>query len=337
MFRYLRGLALLAALGCVSPALATTCAPGASCSLTQGSWTDLGAGPLQVNNTGLFQAQLAVSTDSTLAAAPTGPATTYLGPGGVSYFTTAAHVWAQASGPTGATILASVMAVPTTQVSIVNPRSVTPDTNLNDFHATNLGVAQLNTGNGVPATGVAQPTGGSGTWGWLSGIYQKLAGTLSASISGNLPDTAAGDVAAIRSNTNNGAAATGVSQPTGGSGTWGWLSGIYNALISRGTAASPLSVADGSRIALGTYPISVTTAVSLATAIGTAMPTGATRADIQPQTGNLMMREDGTAPTTSVGILISSTVSWPTTASLSQIQIASQSGAAVTGVVSFYK
>jgi hypothetical protein len=202
MFRFLRGLALFAALGLASPALATTCAPGASCSITQASWTDLGAGPLQVDNTGLYQAQLAISTDSTLAAAPPGPPTTYLGPGGVAYFTTAAHVWAQASGPTGATIRASVMATPATSVNIVNPRTVTPDTNLNDFHATNLGVTQLHNDNGAAPTGVSPPAGGSGTWGWLSGIYQKLAGTLSASIAGNLPDTAAGDVAAIRSNTS---------------------------------------------------------------------------------------------------------------------------------------
>ncbi|QGM46729.1 hypothetical protein [Methylocystis heyeri] len=183
MFRYLRGLALLAALGFASPALAITCAPGASCSLTQGTWTDLGAGPLQVNNTGLFQAQLAVSTDSTLAAAPSGTPTTYLGPGGVAYFSSAAHVWAQASGPTGATILASAMATPATPVTVVNPRSVTPDTSQNDFHATSLGVTQLHNDIGAAATGVSPPSGGTGLLGWLSGIYQILAGTAVAPLS----------------------------------------------------------------------------------------------------------------------------------------------------------
>lgn len=50
--------------------------------------------------------------------------------------------------------------------------------------------ASLNDVAGASATGVTQPTGGSGLLGWLSGIYQKLSGSLSVTV-GNWPTTQA--------------------------------------------------------------------------------------------------------------------------------------------------
>ena len=50
--------------------------------------------------------------------------------------------------------------------------------------------ASLNDVAGASATGVTQPTGGSGLLGWLSGIYQKLSGSLSVTV-GNWPATQA--------------------------------------------------------------------------------------------------------------------------------------------------
>lgn len=68
-----------------------------------------------------------------------------------------------------------------------------------------------NTGEvGTPATSVSQPAGGIGLSGWLSGIFNKLNGTLTTS--------------------DGGTAGSGISQPAGGAGVSGWLSGIYKAL-----------------------------------------------------------------------------------------------------------
>jgi hypothetical protein len=54
-------------------------------------------------------------------------------------------------------------------------------------------------------------------------------GNTAFGISGNLPDTAGGSLAAIA--TAQGAGGTGITQPTGGSGVLGWLSGIFKAVV----------------------------------------------------------------------------------------------------------
>lgn len=75
---------------------------------------------------------------------------------------------------------------------------------------------------GVDATGITPPAGGSGIRGWLSGIYERLDGS--------------GGIA------QDGTDADGIVAPTGGVGIRGWLSGIYDRL-SKGakTVANSLS------------------------------------------------------------------------------------------------
>lgn len=137
---------------------------------------------------------------------------------------------------------------------------------------------------GAGGTGITQPTGGSGILGWLSGIYGALTGTLSLSgtvgVSGSLPagsntigavdqagawsvtasagtnlNTSAlaletgGNLATVA--TAQGAAGTGIAQPTGGSGILGWLSGIYKATTGTLTVAGTVGVS-------GTVPVSGT-------------------------------------------------------------------------------
>jgi hypothetical protein len=62
--------------------------------------------------------------------------------------------------------------------------------------ATAAGQAQLHADNGVAGTGLTPPSGGSGILGYLSGVYHALTGTLTVQISGVLPDTSAGALAA---------------------------------------------------------------------------------------------------------------------------------------------
>jgi hypothetical protein len=106
-----------------------------------------------------------------------------------------------------------------------------------------------------------------------------------------------------------------------------------------GSAATPLSTVDGVRTPLGVYQVSVTTAETLATAIGASIPAGATLVYIEPEIGgaDIRYRDDGTAPTNSVGVRISAGVAWPYVGSLSAIQLVSQSGAAATVNLAFYK
>jgi hypothetical protein len=82
----------------------------------------------------------------------------------------------------------------------------------------NAALATIATAQGNAATGVAQPAGGLGVLGFLSGIYAKIISTLT--ISGT-----------VTSN-DGGTPANGIAQPTGGIGISGWLSGIYNAAIN---------------------------------------------------------------------------------------------------------
>jgi hypothetical protein len=131
---------------------------------------------------------------------------------------------------------------------------------------------------------------------------------------------------------------TGITPPTGASGIRGWLSGIYNKIANLGTAANPLSAVDGQRTPLGSpAQISVTAASDLPTAMGFAIPIGATLVYIQPESGDLKFTDDGSTPTTTRGMRIYAGVAWPYVGTLSALKLVSQSGAAVTVNLSFYK
>jgi hypothetical protein len=95
---------------------------------------------------------------------------------------------------------------------------------------------------GAPMTGQSQPTGGIGLSGWLSGILNKLSGTLTTS--------------------DGGTAGVGISQPSGGAGVSGWLSGIYKAVTGTlSTTQTPLGVtstdASGTIVSAGAYQTAI--------------------------------------------------------------------------------
>ena len=95
-------------------------------------------------------------------------------------------------------------------------------------------------------SGITPPPGGAGVRGWLSGIYQRLGGTLNVNVvsgggSGGTTDVTdrtarlLGHVNVDSSALPTGAAqdgtdGTGITAPTGAAGIRGWLSGIYNKL-----------------------------------------------------------------------------------------------------------
>lgn len=91
---------------------------------------------------------------------------------------------------------------------------------------------------GTDATGVTPPTGAVGIRGWLSGIYNKLAGSLA--VTGTFwqatQPVSAASLPLPTGAAQDGTDATGVTAPTGAIGIRGWLSGIYSRL------AGPLAV-----------------------------------------------------------------------------------------------
>jgi len=107
--------------------------------------------------------------------------------------------------------------------------------------------SSVDAADGVSGTGITAPAGGVGLVGWLSGIYARLGGVISVSVSGgaletggNLAITATETTATV---TSLGSDATGVTQPTGGTGVRGWLSGIYaklNGTLSVSVTTLPL-------------------------------------------------------------------------------------------------
>jgi len=89
-------------------------------------------------------------------------------------------------------------------------------------------------------------------------------------------------------------------------------------------------------ISLGYCQLSVTTAVSISTCSG-GIPTGAFYAFIVPESNAIRIRDDGTNPTTSVGIPVATNVPYYATVNpLSNVAVISQSGTATVNVV-FYK
>jgi hypothetical protein len=75
----------------------------------------------------------------------------------------------------------------------------------------------------------------------------------------------------------------------------------------------------------------------LTTVIGTAIPTGARMAWLQPENGMVRFRDDATTPTATVGFPIALGVSWPYIANLASLSLISTTGANVVMSVLFYK
>jgi hypothetical protein len=96
--------------------------------------------------------------------------------------------------------------------------------------AGNVSLATVATAQGAGATGIAQPTGGSGLLGWMSGLF----GSVGAAATGIAQPTGGSGILGFLSGLwgSIGVAGTGISQPTGGTGLLGMLSGIYSVLLS---------------------------------------------------------------------------------------------------------
>lgn len=91
--------------------------------------------------------------------------------------------------------------------------------------------------------------------------------------------------------------------------------------------------ADANVTPFGYYQVSVSTAVTLASLSGGSLPAGARIVWILPEAGsNVRWRDDGTAPTASVGMPIVSQQAWPYEGSLAALQLVSQSGTATVNL-----
>jgi hypothetical protein len=134
---------------------------------------------------------------------------------------------------------------------------------------------------GTDGTGIAAPTGGAGIRGWLSGIYNRLGGSLAVTGAfwqatqpvsiASMPSTpvTAAALPLPAGAAQDGTDGTSITLPAGGAGIRGWLSGIYNrlggSLAVTGTfwqatqpvtgtffqATQPASIADGSSLTVG--------------------------------------------------------------------------------------
>lgn len=121
---------------------------------------------------------------------------------------------------------------------------------------------------GTDGTGIAQPTGGVGIRGWLSGIYKALTGTLTTAITGTVAVTgaffqatqpiSAANLPLPAGAAQDGTDGTGIAQPTGGIGIRGWLSGIYKAVTGTITTAISGTVAVTGTFFQATQPVSAT-------------------------------------------------------------------------------
>ena len=91
------------------------------------------------------------------------------------------------------------------------------------------------------------------------------------------------------------------------------------------------SVIDGARLSAGFSQLT-----SLATATGVNAPKEAKAAIIQAETQNIRWRDDGTAPTASVGMQLASGSSFLFTGNLQALQIIEETASAKANI-SFYK
>jgi len=140
---------------------------------------------------------------------------------------------------------------------------------------------------GVDATGIIEPTGGVGVRGWLSGIYAKLNGTLSVSVTTlPLPTGAAvesgGNLATTTAQTILIATATGTPEDTSYSGTGAGtivslLKSVIGLLNSKlATKATPLTYTISESIAVGTTSTQIVAAGFITESLILSLPSGGT-------------------------------------------------------------
>ena len=237
-------------------------------------------------------------------------------------------------------------------------------------------LAALASAQGADGTGIAQPTGGAGIRGWLSGIYKAVSGTLSVNWSGQSVALAAGgNTAAVDAtyglavkdqqlyNLMSGNASAPLHAQSGhgvligaveGTGTAGTpstyvmsvqgvsggtpqpIGGTYNAtppaLIAGQSSGAQMDAAGNLKVydlgfathAPAQYPVVVTSsAQSLTTLIGGAVPAWATMARVMVLTGTVYYRSDGTTATTTNAMPIPQAMPWeiPSAAALSQLSL----------------
>ncbi len=104
------------------------------------------------------------------------------------------------------------------------------------------------------------------------------------------------------------------------------------ALLALGSAARAATVTEPATfVPLGYCQLSVTTAVLVSTCSG-GIPAGATFASITPETGSLRFRDDGTAPSATVGYPLTTGQQLMYSGLLPSLQIVSQSGTAIVNL-----
>jgi len=122
---------------------------------------------------------------------------------------------------------------PNGQATMANSKPVVIASNQSPISVQDSSGAKLAL-DGTDITGAVMPTGGVGHRGWLSAIYTKLAGTLTAAVTGTVSVSNQ-----ISGYALDGTDITGAVMPPGGVGVRGWLSAIKTLL------AGVLSVSQG--------------------------------------------------------------------------------------------
>lgn len=131
-----------------------------------------------------------------------------------------------------------------------------------------------------------------------------------------------------------GAPGTGISQPAGGSGIYGWLSGIYKACRDIYTRlGATLSFAGSTRAVLGHQTLSVTTGAVVTLTV----PANAVAADIQADGYSVSVTLDGTAPTATIGTRIDDGVIYPVTSALANVKLIARTNTTIVQIVYFDK
>src|SRR5580658_8611382 len=115
---------------------------------------------------------------------------------------------------------------------------------------TQLSAGQKTSANSIPVV-VASDQSAVPVSGTFWQTTQPVSGTVTANAGTNMSTSAlalesGGNLATIA--TAQGAAGTGISEPTGGSGILGWLSGIYRALIGTLTVSGTVTANAGSNM-----------------------------------------------------------------------------------------
>jgi hypothetical protein len=243
---------------------------------------------------------------------------------GQSVAATQSGAWSVAVNNLAATqaISAAALPLPAGAATAANQPALNADgggvAHVTKFPATQTiaGAVTANDG-GAAITGAAIPAGGSGLTGWLSAIWSKLSGTLAVSAAAlPLPAGAATDaqLTAIQ------AALAGLVQ-AGGSVS------VSNLPSTQAIKPGPTQSAGASQYSL---PVTSSQTVSLT------CPPGATLAKIQVEGADVRWRDDGTAPTTSAGMLASQGATFDHTGPLAALSFIAVSDPATINV-SFYE